>query len=61
MTDDPWRKSSHSGAEANCVEIGTTAGAVMVRDTKDRQGPNITMSSGDWHRFTTNIKERPHF
>jgi hypothetical protein len=60
MTDNPWRKSSHSGAEANCVEVGTTVGAVMVRDTKDRQGLSITMSSGDWRRFTMNIKERLH-
>jgi len=24
MTDEqPWRKSSYSGSEANCVEVGT--------------------------------------
>ena len=36
---DAWRKSSYSGSEANCVEVGNAAGLVKVRDTKDRQGP----------------------
>jgi hypothetical protein len=60
MTDDPWRTSSRSGSQANCVEVGAAADAVIVRDTKDRQGPNITVSSGDWRRFTMNVKERLH-
>jgi Domain of unknown function (DUF397) len=60
MTDDSWRKSSHSGSQANCVEIRTAAGAVMVRDTKDHQGQSIIVSPGDWRRFAMNIKERLH-
>ena len=54
--DSCWRKSSYSGSEANCVEVGNAAGLVKVRDTKDRQGSALTVSTDAWRRFTTGIK-----
>ena len=56
---DAWRKSSYSGSEANCVEVANAAGLVKVRDTKDRQGPALTVSTDAWRRFTTGIKGQP--
>ncbi len=56
---DVWRKSSYSGSEANCVEVANATGLVKVRDTKDRQGPALTVSTDAWHRFTTGIKGKP--
>ena len=53
---DAWRKSSYSGSEANCVEVGNAAGLVKIRDTKDRQGLALTMSADAWRRFMTGIK-----
>ena len=53
---DAWRKSSYSGSQANCVEVGNATGLVKVRDTKDRQGPAVTVSAGAWRRFMTGIK-----
>ena len=53
---DAWRKSSYSGSEANCVEVANATGLVKVRDTKDRQGPALTVSADAWRRFTTGIK-----
>jgi hypothetical protein len=53
---DAWRKSSYSGSEANCVEVGKVAGLVRVRDTQDRQGPALTVSADVWRRFMTGIK-----
>ena len=53
---DAWRTSTYSGSQANCVEVGNAAGLVKVRDTKDRQGPVITVSADTWRRFTTKIK-----
>ena len=53
---DAWRKSSYSGSEANCVEVGNAAGLLQVRDTKDRQGPVLAVSADAWRRFTTGIK-----
>lgn len=50
-----WRKSSYSN-EANCVEIGTHAGApVMVRDTKDRSAV-LSFDRGTWRRFLDNLR-----
>lgn len=35
----PWRKSSHSGQDTNCVEVARTLGA--VRDSKNVAGPAV--------------------
>lgn len=51
-----WRKSSYSGSQTNCIEVGIVAGLVKVRDTRDRQGPALTVSPDAWRRFTTGIK-----
>jgi Domain of unknown function (DUF397) len=34
-----WRKSSYSGAEANCVELNQQLNA--VRDSKNPDGPTL--------------------
>jgi hypothetical protein len=53
-----WRKSSYSGGQGGaCVEVGTDARVVAVRDTKDNgTGPVLRVSSGDWSRFVKSIK-----
>ena len=55
---DAWRKSTYSGSQANCVEVGNAAGLLKVRDTNDRQGPALTVSADAWRRFTTGIRAR---
>jgi hypothetical protein len=55
-----WRKSSYSGnGGADCVEVGAHAddGCVLVRDTRDRQGPVLTFSPQDWRRFADHVKK----
>jgi hypothetical protein len=48
-----WRKSSYSGGSSNqCVECGTDADTVLVRDTTDRDGVTLSVSAGAWARFT---------
>ena len=52
-----WRKSSHSGAVNNCVEVaGNLPGSVAVRDSKRPAGPALVVSRTAWHAFTTDIK-----
>ncbi|KAF4407748.1 MULTISPECIES: DUF397 domain-containing protein [Streptomyces] len=50
-----WRKSSHSGAQGGeCVEIavsGAPAARVAVRDSKDPDGPRLTVGSAAWADF----------
>jgi hypothetical protein len=57
--DVTWRKSSYSGGNGgNCVEVGVQAeaGRVLVRDTKDRQGPALTFSPQTWRHFSDHVK-----
>lgn len=53
-----WRKSSYSGnGGADCVEAGSAPGAVLIRDTKDRErGPVLRVTPGAWTRFTASVK-----
>lgn len=47
-----WFKSSYSGAEGgDCVEVAVGGGAVHVRDSKDVDGPMLTMPSNAWAWF----------
>jgi hypothetical protein len=52
-----WRKSSYSGSNGgNCVEVGTAAPAVLVRDTTNRDGGTLSVSAGAWRAFTDGLK-----
>ena len=47
-----WFKSSHSGAEGGqCVEVAASAGAVHVRDSKDKAGPVLGFTPAEWGAF----------
>jgi hypothetical protein len=53
----PWRKSSYSAnGGQSCVEVAGD-GAVLIRDTKDReQGPVLRVSAEAWQTFVNGIK-----
>ena len=51
-----WRTSSHSGSGNNCVEVASTAAAVAVRDSKNRDGGHLVFGAGDWAAFIGSIK-----
>jgi hypothetical protein len=42
-----WRKSTYSGANENCVEVAL-APVVRIRDTKDRPGGTLAISTRSW-------------
>jgi hypothetical protein len=57
LTRIRWRRSTYSGANGgNCIEVGTAARAVAVRDSKDTQGPALTFAPGNWQTFTRRVK-----
>lgn len=58
MEVDPrWRKASYSANGTNCVETGSVAGAVLVRDTKDNgRGPVLRVTPADWTRLVKSVK-----
>ncbi|MBM9509464.1 DUF397 domain-containing protein [Actinacidiphila acididurans] len=50
--DLDWFKSSYSSAQGDdCVEVAVTEGAVHVRDSKDKEGPHLTVDRETWTRF----------
>jgi Domain of unknown function (DUF397) len=53
-----WRKSSYSQSDGGqCVECGTGAEAVLIRDTTDRDGATLAVSPAAWTRFLTTIRK----
>jgi len=47
-----WHKSTYSGSEGDdCVEVAACPGTVHVRDSKDKEGPQLAFSPGAWARF----------
>ncbi|WP_380281258.1 DUF397 domain-containing protein [Kitasatospora purpeofusca] len=53
MSGDPvWFKSSYSGNEGgDCVEVAEAAESVLVRDSKDKSGPQLAFSPAAWLSF----------
>jgi hypothetical protein len=53
-----WRKSSYSNGNGgnNCVEVSFRDGGVAVRDSKDRGGPTLTFTSGEWLAFLAGVR-----
>ena len=54
----PWRTSSHSGSHGECVEVAAAPTAVVVRDTKNRDGLQLAFPAPAWRSFATTFKRR---
>ncbi|WP_063727781.1 DUF397 domain-containing protein [Streptomyces sp. RTd22] len=54
-----WLKSSYSSNEGpDCVEVAASVGRVHVRDSKDRQGPQLAFTPAEWSAFVTYAADR---
>jgi hypothetical protein len=53
-----WQKSSYSGnGGGDCVEVATNMpGIVAVRDSKNPDGPVLTISSDEWAGFLARVR-----
>jgi hypothetical protein len=52
-----WRTASYSGANGGeCVEVANAADAVMVRDTKNRNGQTLSVPASVWRAFIAAMK-----
>ncbi|MET9794562.1 DUF397 domain-containing protein [Nocardiopsis alba] len=52
-----FRKSSYSGGNGNCVEVGDFPGESRVRDTQNRGDGHLAFPTSEWSAFlstTTN-------
>ena len=54
-----WRKSSHSGGGGegiDCVEVAAVAQIALIRDSKDPDGPQLTIPRTRLRTLITNVK-----
>jgi hypothetical protein len=53
-----WKKSTFSNsANSNCVELAQLGGGwVGVRDSKDRSGPVLVFTPGEWAAFCSGLR-----
>ncbi|WP_433510199.1 DUF397 domain-containing protein [Nonomuraea sp. CA-143628] len=58
LSQADWHKSSHSGSGNNCVEVAhNLPNVVAVRDSKDRSGPALIFTPGEWRAFLAGAKD----
>ncbi|MEU9603646.1 DUF397 domain-containing protein [Streptomyces sp. NPDC048057] len=56
-THGPWRKSSYSAANGNCVEVAPAGTYGMaVRDSKDLGAGQQTYSAVQWSTFVNALR-----
>ncbi|MEV5204832.1 DUF397 domain-containing protein [Streptomyces sp. NPDC053720] len=47
-----WQKSSYSGSEGGqCVEVAAHTTAIHIRDSKNPDGPMLTVAPTTWSAF----------
>ncbi|MEU7485376.1 DUF397 domain-containing protein [Streptomyces sp. NPDC042319] len=48
-----WFKSSYSTEQGgNCVEVAVAPTAIHIRDSKDSDGPHLSVTPATWANFT---------
>jgi hypothetical protein len=50
-----WRKSTYSSA-SGCVEVAFLEDQIAVRDSKDRNGPVLVFTLGEWAAFLSGVR-----
>ena len=51
-----WRKSTASGT-GNCVEVSLAAGSVLMRNSRNPQGPVLSFTHPEWEAFLTGVRD----
>ncbi len=53
-----FRKSSYSGENGQCVEVGQAAdGGRWLRDSKNPSSPPYYFTAGEWDAFIRGVKD----
>jgi Domain of unknown function (DUF397) len=55
LTGLVWRKSSFSGGNGGCVEVGWRDTATAVRDSKDALGLVLDFPVPEWRAFVASL------
>jgi Domain of unknown function (DUF397) len=58
---EQWRKSSHSGGQGGqCVEVADRSPVIAVRDSKDPDGPMLTLGHAAFAALLRTIRTGAH-
>lgn len=58
LTEVMWRKSRHSGATGNCMELARLDGGhIAVRNSRFPEGPALVLTSAEVAAFLAGAKE----
>jgi hypothetical protein len=55
VRDNEWFTSSFTGHEPNCVEVRDTGDMIEVRDTKNRDGGQLSYTRKEWTAFIAGV------
>lgn len=50
-----WDKPSHC-QHGDCVKVGHSKGQVLMRDSKDPDGPVLRLTKDQWQQFISYLK-----
>ena len=51
-----WRKARRSANNGACVEAALSGGRILIRDSKDPDGPLLGYAGATWRMFTSEAK-----
>ncbi|MEV4575913.1 DUF397 domain-containing protein [Nonomuraea jabiensis] len=51
-----WKKSSKCNGAAACVEVAVEDGLILLRDSKNPDGPVLKFTPEQWQRFKEDLK-----
>lgn len=52
-----WRKARRSIGNGDCVEVAPMAGDIVIRDSKNPDGPTLSYSPKIWRTFTLKARQ----
>jgi len=56
MSEIRWAKAARCPNNATCVEVGEHGGLVLIRDSKDPDGPVLTFDRDEWATFRAGMR-----
>jgi Domain of unknown function (DUF397) len=51
LAEVAWRKSNRSASVANCVQVGTFDGGIVIRNSNDPDSGGLLFTLDEWKAF----------